>query len=137
MTSRLPIRSPAVRWPRRARLDLQRLQLAALRLVRVEAPVAVEGAGVALADEHLGVGQLLVELVQGADVIGVRVRQHDARDRRAQLLRLGDDATGGAGDVRVDEREAVVLPDEPRVDELQAVHDDGHGHCRQATRGTG
>jgi hypothetical protein len=93
--------------------------------VGIAAGVAAEQAGVARRDEDLHAGQLLRQRVEGADVVGVRVGDDDPHDRGAEPLRRRDDAARCAADVRIDEREAVVLGNEPRVDELQAV--DGHG----------
>jgi hypothetical protein len=76
-------------------------------------------AGVELRHQHLDPGQPLLQRVERADVVAVAVRQHDAPDRAAGLLRGRDQVVGCAAERRVDERDPVVLAHEVGVDEAQ------------------
>src|SRR5947209_8981050 len=66
------------------------------------------------------VAELLLERVERADVVAVTVGERNPSDRSARRPRGGDQAVGGTADRRVDEREAVVLAHQIRVDEPHA-----------------
>src|SRR5207302_11165351 len=55
--------------------------------------------------------------VEGSDVVAVAVRQRDATDHSAGAAGGSDEFVGGPRHRGVDEREAVVLADQERVDE--------------------
>jgi len=65
-----------------------------LRLVGIEAHIADEEAGVARRDRDLDRGQRGMEVVERPDVVAVRVSQRDARDRRPERPRGGEDRRG-------------------------------------------
>ena len=84
--------------------------------------------------EHLDVGELRGEGVEPADVVLVRVRERDADDRAAGLLGGGEDRLGRARvHRRVDQRQAVVLVDEERVDEAGEARDADAAHARSSS----
>jgi hypothetical protein len=55
--------------------------------------------------------------IDGAGVVGVRMREGDADDRRAGVAGGGNECLRAATKPGVDQREAVVLSDEIGVDE--------------------
>jgi len=87
--------------------------------------LAGEDARVELGHEHLDrVAEALLQPVDRPRVVAVAVGERDPPDRGAGVGRGGDQRVGGAAHRRVDEREPVVLADEIRVHEVQAVQSD-------------
>src|SRR5690606_23320907 len=87
-----------------------------LRLIRVEAHVAGQEASVARADEDLGLRQQRVKLIKRAGMVTMRVGQGDPSDREAQLTGRGHDALAETGHPGIDQREAVRLAYQVRID---------------------
>src|ERR1700722_5350494 len=63
------------------------------------------------------------------------MREGDAHDCRPELRRRCLDRLGGPGDHRVDERQAVVLPDQVTVDEAKARNTSDVWHDRTFLEG--
>src|ERR1044072_4514686 len=60
-------------------------------------------------------------------MVAVPVRQRDGEHRASRLCRRGDDLVGRPSKRRIDEREAVVLAHEERVDEMELREVDDAG----------
>ena len=89
---------------------------------------------VARGDQDLDARQLGGERVEPADVVLVGVRERDADDRAARLPAAARIAFGAAEPHRrVDQRQAVVLLDEERVDDPEQARDADHARSSSAT----
>ena len=116
ITSRLPTRSPACRRWSGTVFSVGQLPgrlLLGVRLAGVDL-------GVELGHQHRHVGaEPLAQRVERADVVAVTVGEGDPPDLAAGLAGGRDQIVGGPHR-GVDEREAVVLAHEERVDEAKA-----------------
>lgn len=93
-----------------------------MRLARIERLVPCKETRIPLRDRNFYLGpELLVQRIQRADVVTVRVGQEDPAHRRARAYCSVQHPFGAARDHGVDKRETVILPHEVAVDETEAT----------------
>jgi hypothetical protein len=81
--------------------------------------VARQQARLTLRDRDLDTGQPCRQRVQRPGMVGMGVREDDARDRPPEPFGRGQNPVGAAGEHGVHQRQAVILGDEIGVDKAK------------------
>src|SRR5260370_25088056 len=91
-----------------------------LRLIWIEAALAIKKTCIACRNHHLRVGQLVPQRIQRPHVIYMRVRQSDAHNGRTMLARSFENILRAARESRIDQSKTIILSHKETVERNQA-----------------